>query len=328
MSEIKHKEEKEETIKINIGKLKKIPTHKWAIATYVFGIAFIILLALMISGGYSPNSIGQTKMKSLSEDFINTQLIQGGGVQVISLTQESGIYVATILSQGQEIPVYFTKDGKFISPGRPLALITDSNAPNTQPVSNEPVNVSVGNSPVIGNTNAPVTIIEFSDFQCPFCRQFYSQTYNQLKAQYIDTGKVKLVFKNFPLINLHPSAEISAEAVLCVKEKGGDTAFFKMHDKIFQEQNKLDGGNALTGPVTKTITYTSDDLKKWAKDLSYDISSCLDSGKYKDQVSAEESEGSSIGVTGTPSFVINGQILEGAQPLSAFQTVIEAELNK
>jgi len=195
------------------------------------------------------------------------------------------------------------------------------------PTAGEPafVSASVDDDAVIGDANAPVTIIEFSDYQCPFCRKFWSETYPSIKSQYIDTGKVKLVFRDFPLTSIHPMAQPAAEAAECVREQGGDSAYFEMHDKIFAEQNILDSGSA-AGPVTGTISYTNNDLKDWAKDLGYDIGSCLDSGKFRSEVSKDTSDAQAAGGRGTPYFVVNGKPLSGAQPFAAFQQVIESEL--
>ena len=180
--------------------------------------------------------------------------------------------------------------------------------------------------PILGNKNAPVTIIEFSDYQCPFCRKFWTETFNQIKKDYIDTGKVKFVYRDFPLSSIHPAAEPAAEAANCVREKGGDEAYYKMHDKIFQEGNKLDGGDPITGPVRGTVQFGATELKKWAKDIGYDISSCLDSGKFKSEVQKDLADATSAGGQGTPYFIINGKPLSGAQPFSAFKQIIDAEL--
>ena len=200
-----------------------------------------------------------------------------------------------------------------------------------QPTQQEPTTASakVDDDAVLGDKNAPITIIEFSDYQCPFCRKFWTETFLQLEKDYIDTGKVKLVFRDFPLTSLHPMATPAAEAAECVKEKGGDEAYFKMHDKIFSEQNILDSGNP-TGAVTKTIVYTNDDLKKWAKDLGYDIGSCLDSGKYKNEILKDTADAQSAGGQGTPFFVImksgdsEGTPLSGAYPYDTFKQIIDS----
>ncbi len=188
------------------------------------------------------------------------------------------------------------------------------------------VKVDVGNAPFLGDENAPVTIIEFSDYQCPFCRKFWTETLPSIKSEYIDTGKVKFVYKDFPLDSIHPGATPAAEAARCVREQGGVDAYFEMHDKIFSEQNILDGGGPITGPVQGTAQFGTIELKKWAQDIGYDIESCLDSGKFKNEVQKDLSDAQSAGGRGTPYFVINGKPLSGAQPFSAFKQVIDAEL--
>jgi len=201
-----------------------------------------------------------------------------------------------------------------------------------QPTGNNPepttATASVDDDAVLGNKNAPITIIEFSDYQCPFCRKFWGETFGQLKKDYIDTGKVKLVFRDFPLSSLHPMAQASAEAAECVREKGGDAAYFKFHDKMFEEQNIIDSGSA-TGAVTKTAVYTNDDLKAWAKETGYDIASCLDSGKYKNEVLKDVSDAQAAGFQGTPGFLImksgesSGTPLKGAYPIDSFKQIID-----
>ncbi|MCD4666604.1 DsbA family protein [archaeon] len=162
---------------------------------------------------------------------------------------------------------------------------------------------------VLGDPDAPVTIIEWSDYECPFCSRFWSQTLPQIKEQYIDTGKVKLVYRDFPL-SFHQNAQKAAEATECVREQGGDEAFWKMHDKIFENQQSLSEAN----------------LKIWANELGYDISECLDSGKYTSETQKDLSDGSTAGIRGTPGFLVNGQLVSGAQPFSAFEQVIESQL--
>lgn len=188
------------------------------------------------------------------------------------------------------------------------------------------VTVSEDDDPVLGDEDAPVTIIEFSDYQCPFCRKFWTESFQQLKKEYIDTGKVKFVYRDFPLDSIHPAATPAAEAANCVREEGGDEAYFEMHDKIFQEGNILDGGDPITGPVRGTAQFGATELKEWANDIGYNIDSCLDSGKYRSEVQKDLSDATSAGGQGTPYFVINGKPLSGAQPYSVFKQIIDAEL--
>lgn len=171
--------------------------------------------------------------------------------------------------------------------------------------------VSADDDPVKGAENAPVTIIEFSDFQCSFCGRFFTQTLPSLEKEYIETGKVKLVYRDFPL-SMHENAQKAAEAAECADEQG---KFWEYHDKIFKNQNALDTAS----------------LKQYAEDLGLDttkFNDCLDSNKMASEVQNDFSDGQSYGGSGTPTFFINGQKLVGAQPFSAFKQIIDAELNK
>lgn len=187
-----------------------------------------------------------------------------------------------------------------------------------QPEQGQVVKVSPDDDPSLGNKNAPITMIEFSDFQCPFCRAFWRDTLPQLKKEYIDTGKVRLVYRDYPL-SIHPGALPAAMAAECADDQG---KFWEYHDKIFTEEDK--GG-------TGTVPFGAPELKKWAKDLGLDtgkFNSCLDSSKYKGEVDKDTADGNTAGVSGTPSFFINGRLLVGAQPFAQFKTVIDAALNK
>ncbi|MEN9625731.1 MAG: hypothetical protein RL557_59 [archaeon] len=186
-------------------------------------------------------------------------------------------------------------------------IIPPGNNPPTEP---SKVSASVDDDAILGNKNAPVTIIEFSDYQCPFCERFWSQTLPEIKKEYIDTGKVKFVYRDFPLESIHPMAMPAAIATECVKEAGGDAAFWKMHDKIFGNQQSLSVAN----------------LKSWAKEIGYDIDSCLDNQETLNEIKKDMTDAQAAGTRGTPYFVINDKPLSGAQPFSAFKQVIDAEL--
>lgn len=178
-----------------------------------------------------------------------------------------------------------------------------------QPPVVERVQVSVDDDAVRGDPDAPVTIIEFSDYECPFCGRFYTQTLDQIKTNYIDTGKVKMVYRDFPL-SFHPNAQKAAEAAECAGEQD---KYFEMHDMLFDDQQSLN----------------IDSYKKYAGELGLDqeeFDECLDSDAMADEVRKDFQDGQAAGVTGTPGFFINGKILTGAQPFSAFEAAIEAEL--
>jgi protein-disulfide isomerase len=179
--------------------------------------------------------------------------------------------------------------------------------------------VGVDDDPVLGDAAAKVTIIEFGDYQCPSCRMFWREVEPRLKKDYVDTGKVKLVFRDFPIVEIHPDAPIAAMAAQCAVDQG---KYWQMHDKIFREQDK--------GEDT-VVRFKTADLKKWAKDIGLDttaFNACLDSMRYKDEVAKDKADGDSVGVQGTPMFFINGRGIGGAQPYPVFRKVIDEELKK
>lgn len=170
--------------------------------------------------------------------------------------------------------------------------------------------VQVGKSPMAGGSDAKVTIVEFSDFQCPFCAKG-ADILKQIKKKY--GNKVKVVFKNFPL-PFHNHAEQAAVAGLCVNEQGSEY-FWKMHDEMFAHQDSLDP-EGLKG-LAKKVGVKADAFEK-----------CLAENKTLPQVQADMAEGRQIKVKSTPTFFINGQLINGAQPIEVFNEVIDEELNR
>lgn len=168
--------------------------------------------------------------------------------------------------------------------------------------------VEVGNAPVTGGKDAKVTIVEFSDFQCPFCAKG-ADLLKDIKKKY--GNKVKVAFKNFPL-PFHNHAETAAVAGLCANEQGSEY-FWKYHDEMFANQDSLD----------------PEGLKKMAKKLGLKADAfdkCLSENKYLAQVKADMEEGRKIKVKSTPTFFINGKLINGAQPLEVFSEIIDEEL--
>ena len=169
--------------------------------------------------------------------------------------------------------------------------------------------VSYDPARVRGNAAAPVTIVEFSDFQCPFCLRAHS-TVQALLAKY--DGKVKLAYRDFPLRDIHPHAQMAAEAGRCAAEQG---KFWEYHDMLFANQGKLEG------PA----------LKEDARALGLDTAQfefCLDSEKFKSAIEEDLQAGLRAGVSGTPGFFINGIFLNGSQPAAEFEKIIDGELPK
>ena len=199
--------------------------------------------------------------------------------------------------------------------------VLQNQLPTSQP--KIPMKISADDDPVIGNPDAPITIIEFTDFQCPFCARFHTQTLPLIFEEYIEQGKVKLVVRDFPIQSIHPNAVPAAVASECANEQG---KVKEMHDMLFYNQNQWSGQE------------TADALSlfsQYATEIQLDqeiFDSCLTSGKYIEEIENDLNDGREYGVSGTPGFFIgNDQIgfvqLKGAQPFDVFKKVIDAQLD-
>jgi len=193
--------------------------------------------------------------------------------------------------------------------------------PTEQP--KPPVKISVDNDPIMGDPDAPITIIEFSDFQCPFCARFYSQTLPLIYEEYIDQGKVKLVFRDFPIQSIHPNAVPASVASECANEQG---KFKEMHDILFGNQNQWNNQETVDALSLFSQYATEIQLEQETFD------SCLTSSKYIEEIQKDLNDGQNYGVTGTPGFFVgNDQIgyveIKGAQPFDIFKKVIDAQLD-
>jgi protein-disulfide isomerase len=177
--------------------------------------------------------------------------------------------------------------------------------------------IGVDDDPMLGSATAKVLIIEFGDYQCPSCRMFWKEVEPRLRKEYIDTGKAKLVFRDFPIVQIHPEALLAAMAVDCSADQN---KYWEYHDKVFREQyNKGDD----------LVRFKAADLKRWAKDIGLDpakFDQCLDSEKYKNEVLKDKADGDAVSVQGTPTFFINGHVIGGAQPYPAFKNLIDSLL--
>ncbi|MDA2921176.1 DsbA family protein [Desulfobacterota bacterium AH_259_B03_O07] len=187
------------------------------------------------------------------------------------------------------------------------------NAPPSQP---QNVLVSIDDDPIKGDPNAPVTIIEFSDYQCPFCKRFYDNTLGQIDEEYISKGKVRLVFRDYPL-GFHKKAMPAAIAANCAGEQG---KYWEVHDFFFENPTKLDVDSVLNS--SKELNLNEDQFRKCAEDKTKEA-----------EVNKDFEAGQKYGVRGTPSFFIGktdngkkemtGVYVRGAQPFSAFKTHID-----
>lgn len=174
----------------------------------------------------------------------------------------------------------------------------------------------LASAPSKGDPNAPVTIIEFSDYQCPFCKRFVDETLPELEP-YIENGQVRFVWVDFPL-EIHPQAPAAARAARCAAEQDGQEAYWKMHDAIFASQSQWGGQEqpfSIFGELGTEVGLDGDRLV-----------ACLESGRYRQEVDAGLQEGLRLQISGTPTFFINGTRLVGAQPFEVFKSLIEEAL--
>lgn len=188
----------------------------------------------------------------------------------------------------------------------------------------EPQDVTIGDAPYLGQVDATVTLVEFTDYQCPFCRRHAATTKPQLIKDYVETGKLKYVVREFPLTQIHPHAAKAAEAALCA---GDQDRYWDLSDEFFADQSKLG----------------TDDIKAHAESLGLDVASfseCLDGGKYAQRVQHDLQDGLKAGVRGTPTFFLGLTdpedqtkiratiMLRGAQSYAAFKQAIDELIAK
>ena len=203
-------------------------------------------------------------------------------LQQQKLTAQRALFVESLRSQG-----------KVVDRLQPPAVIR--------------VEVTTEGAPIRGAVDGPVTIVEFSDFECPFCKQTHP-TLKQVLERY--PGKVRLAYRDFPLDSIHPQARRAAEAARCAQDQG---KFWEYHDVLFTQSPQL----------------ALEDLRRYAGQVGLDVTkfdSCLAAGVHKAALQRDLDEGNRLGITGTPAFFINGRTLSGAQPLEAFTRLIEEEL--
>jgi len=168
---------------------------------------------------------------------------------------------------------------------------------------------------VLGKSDAPLTIVEFTDFQCPFCGRFESTTFPELKKDYIDTGKVRLILRDLPLDGLHPYAIKAAQSVRCA---GDQEKFWEMKEAVFRNQNRLD----------------NEALEGYARDLALNMDAfrtCMSSGSHLQEIGDDAQYAQSLGINGTPTFIIGktagstveGRVIPGALPYASFKSVLD-----
>lgn len=298
--------------KENVRRNRMVRSSFWKWSTF-------LLLAVMIIGVYFyglPNFGSQSKIEVSERTiaFVNDNLLAGFATADLQSVEEEGdLYkmnlnlISNLSDEVQNATLYVTKDGTMLFPSA-IDISEYTYESVVEEENTQTVQVEASNDPIIGNQDAPLTIVEYSDFQCPFCGQAY-WTIKLVLEEYSD--EVNLVYKNFPIPS-HDYAQKAAEAGECANSQG---KFGVYHDKLFENQDAL----------------TVKDLKQYAADLGLDteaFNTCLDSDSMAKEVALDKSEGIDLGVSGTPTFYIGEQKFEGNGKFSDFQTIIEEELAK
>ncbi len=292
--------------------LTRFRNNPWMLASIVLGI---LLLGSLIFTTNGVRVASESEITERVSSFLNAQ-VDDGEVTIDSVTKKDSFYTLTVNYKGDQVTLYSSLDGNYLFsdaiPTGATGIVTPPARESSVSQGQAPrVDVRTSDAPSLGSVEAPVVMLEFSDYQCPFCKKFYDETLPLITQNYIETGKVMLVYRDFPLA-IHPEAGKAAEAARCYSEQTDD--YFAYHDVLFENQARLSDTN----------------YKQWARELdvpdasAFDI--CLASSTYADAVTADFLYGQELGVTGTPTFYINGIPVTGAQPYSVFEQLIEAEL--
>jgi protein-disulfide isomerase len=220
---------------------------------------------------------------------------------------KKGHLEAALGDQKQDILFYITDDGRYLFRGEAIDLTLDPFVALMQ-------KIKLDGAPSRGPADAKVTVVEYSDFQCPYCGHAWEVFEKEVYPQYKD--KVRFVFKQMPLTQIHPWAEDAAVATACALVQGNDQ-FWKMYDGLFSQQAQITKEN-LPAKVEEVATAGGLDVPR--------LKDCLSGRKTIDAIKADQSEAASVGVNGTPTFFINGRRIQNTQDAGAFKQAIDQAL--
>jgi len=276
-------------------------------------LASAVLLAAGCGGGGGPTASDEAVSQRVVDYFQKTVTTPGLSFKVTKVEDaeipgwRKGSLEVSLGQQTQNVGFYVSRDGKYLFRGDAVDLTIDP----LQQVMNK---MDLKNQPERGPKDAKVTIVEYSDFQCPFCARVYTTLEQQVLKDYGD--KVRFIYKNFPLSSIHPWAEDGAVASECGFQQGNDQ-FWAMYNGLFSKQGEITKDN-LRDKVTEIAQGAGMDVAKFQE--------CFDGKKTLDAVKADQSEGTALGVNSTPTFFVNGRRLSGAQTPENFKQLIDQEL--
>ena len=258
------------------------------------------ILGAVIAVGAMTFAGGGNKQPALNEVAIREAARQGANEAIAAEATRSTAEVA--VAEQSSLPNQPAPTKKILGPEKPPAVAAAGAS-----------NVTIRDANVLGQANAPVTIVEFSDFGCYYCTQFFSNTYNKLIDTYVNSGQVRLVYKHMPITTLHPGADMAALASECAADQG---KFWDYHNVLFARNSN---------------GFAKDLMVQYATELKLDakkFATCLDATGTGERVQTDMSQAASLGLRGTPSFLVNGKQLIGAQPYEVFAQAIEQALGK
>jgi protein-disulfide isomerase len=299
-----------------------------AVRFYRQGVAVLVLAAVLFAGGIAP-VVAQDEGLDTERIIQNLkmeipQLRQTGQISISSFSESdvNGFHEATLTVNGRQIPLLVTEDGEqaLLLAGPPLNVSrsleeVEKTLADETSQRNETLKQATAGMPVRGPTDAPVTLVEFSDFQCPYCARA-STLVDQLMERFPET--LNVIYVHYPL-PMHEWARPAAIASQCAAQQD-DEAFWTLHDAYFDNQSSLTADNVMQESESY-LAEASIDITAW-KTCATDESS--DAHKEAAQtVSANMQAGESVNVTGTPSFFINGEQVQGARSVDAFARRIE-----
>jgi len=220
---------------------------------------------------------------------------------------KKGHLEAALGEQKQDVPFYVSNDGRYLFRSDVVDLTID-------PFQAVMQKIKLDGAPSRGPADAKVTVVEFSDFECPFCARAWEIFEKEVYPQYGD--KVRFVFKQMPLTQIHPFSEDAAVATMCALQQGNDQ-FWKLYNGLFAAQNEITKEN-LPAKVEEIATAAGLDVPK--------LKDCLASRKSIDAVRADQQEAAAVGVNSTPTFFVNGRRVQGAQDANAFKQALDQAL--
>ena len=276
-------------------------------------LASAVLHAAGCGGGGGPTASDEAVSQRVVDYFQKTVTTPGLSFKVTKVEDaeipgwRKGSLEVSLGQQTQNVGFYVSRDGKYLFRGDAVDLTIDP----LQQVMNK---MDLKNQPERGPKDAKVTIVEYSDFECPFCARVYTTLEQQVLKDYGD--KVRFIYKNFPLSSIHPWAEDGAVASECGFQQGNDQ-FWAMYNGLFSKQGEITKDN-LRDKVTEIAQGAGMDVAKFQE--------CFDGKKTLDAVKADQSEGTALGVNSTPTFFVNGRRLSGAQTPENFKQLIDQSL--